>query len=82
MARPDGPLPEGVSVAADPATGDVHLVRGPHFRGVQFHAESVLTQHGFALLRDLVVDLGEHRVVPVDDPSRNLLVALPRRVLH
>ena len=33
------------------------MVRGPHYRGVQFHAESILTENGFALLRDLVLDL-------------------------
>jgi phenazine biosynthesis protein phzE len=57
VGRADGALPEGVSVAADPVTGDVHMVAGPHFRGVQFHAESILTENGFALLRDLVLDL-------------------------
>ncbi len=57
VARPDAPLPEGVTLATDPVSGDVHMVRGPHYRGVQFHAESVLTQNGFALLRDLVLDL-------------------------
>jgi phenazine biosynthesis protein phzE len=51
------PLPEGVRVDADPATGDIHLVEGPHFRGIQFHAESILTEHGFDLLRDLILDL-------------------------
>ena len=50
-------LPEGVSVESDPATGDVHLVRGPHFRGIQFHAESILTEHGAALVHGLVGDL-------------------------
>ena len=50
-------LPEGVTVVSDPATGDIHLLRGPHFRGVQFHAESILTENGFALLRDLVLEL-------------------------
>jgi phenazine biosynthesis protein phzE len=57
VGRPDGPLPDGVTVASDPATGDVHMLRGPHFRGMQFHAESILTEDGFSLLRDLVVDL-------------------------
>ncbi|TYL55038.1 phenazine-specific anthranilate synthase component I [Nocardioides sp. BGMRC 2183] len=47
-------LPAGVSVDADPATGDVHALRGPHYRGVQFHAESILTEHGFAIVHDLV----------------------------
>ena len=44
-------LPDGVTVETDPATGDIHLVAGPNFRGVQFHAESILTENGFALLR-------------------------------
>lgn len=58
VARPDGgELPEGVSVEADPETGDVHLVVGPHFRGIQFHAESILTENGFDLIHDLVRDL-------------------------
>ncbi len=50
-------LPEGVSVDADPVTGDVHRVVGPHFRGIQFHAESILTEHGYDLVHDLVLDL-------------------------
>ncbi len=54
---PETGLPEGVSVEADPETGDIHLVAGPHYRGVQFHAESILTQNGFGILRDLVTEL-------------------------
>jgi len=50
-------LPDGISVDADPATGDVHQVRGPHFRGIQFHAESILTQHGADLIHRLALDL-------------------------
>ena len=50
-------LPEGISVETDPATGDVHLLKGPHFRGIQFHAESILTEHGYDLIHDLVRDL-------------------------
>ena len=41
----------------DPETGDIHAIRGPHYRGVQFHAESILTQNGFALIHRLVRDL-------------------------
>jgi phenazine biosynthesis protein phzE len=57
VGRPTSSLPAGVSAAVDPATGDLHAVSGPHFRGVQFHAESILTENGFALLRELVLEL-------------------------
>src|SRR3954451_605806 len=57
VARASGDLPDGVTVAADPRTHDVHLVTGPHFRGIQFHAESILTEHGYELMHDLVFDL-------------------------
>ena len=53
----DAVLPEGVEVEADPESGDIHLVRGPHYRGIQFHAESILTEHGYDLVHDLVSDL-------------------------
>jgi phenazine biosynthesis protein phzE len=56
-ARGRATIGEGVHVEADPATGDVHLVAGPHYRGIQFHAESILTQNGFALIHRLVRDL-------------------------
>jgi phenazine biosynthesis protein phzE len=46
-----------VTVEADQASGDIHLVAGPHYRGIQFHAESILTQNGFGILRDLVTAL-------------------------
>ncbi len=53
---PEQGLPEGVSVETDDH-GDVHLVAGPHYRGIQFHAESILTQRGYELLRDVVSEL-------------------------
>ena len=61
VGRVGGPAraacPTACSVETDPATGDIHLVAGPHFRGVQFHAESILTENGVALLRQLLLDL-------------------------
>ncbi|HLN79304.1 MAG TPA: anthranilate synthase family protein [Nocardioidaceae bacterium] len=58
VGRLDGSgSPEGVEVTTDPQTGDIHMVSGPHFRGVQFHAESILTEHGYELIHDLVLDL-------------------------
>jgi 2-amino-4-deoxychorismate synthase len=46
-----------VELSRDPASGEVHALRGPGFAGVQFHAESVLTEHGVALLRELIAPL-------------------------
>jgi phenazine biosynthesis protein phzE len=57
VARAGESTPEGVELLADPETGDVHLVRGPHYCGIQFHAESILTEHGYELIHDLVLDL-------------------------
>ena len=54
---PPAVLPTGVAVETDPETGDIHLVSGPHYRGIQFHAESILTEHGYDLIHDLVRDL-------------------------
>jgi len=50
-------LPVGVTVETDPATGDINVLTGPHYRGIQFHAESILTEHGFDLVHELVGDL-------------------------
>jgi phenazine biosynthesis protein phzE len=32
-------------------------VKGPQFRGMQFHAESILTENGHAILRQLLLEL-------------------------
>ncbi|WP_327262087.1 anthranilate synthase family protein [Streptomyces sp. NBC_01232] len=50
---------EGVEVARDPATGEVHALRSPvrGFAGVQFHPESVLTLRGADLLRELLTGI-------------------------
>ena len=54
---PESGLPDSVTVETDPNTGDIHLIAGPRFRGIQFHAESILTENGYGILRDLVTDL-------------------------
>jgi phenazine biosynthesis protein phzE len=46
-----------VQVARDPQTGDVHALRGNGFAGVQFHPESVLSEHGIAIVRELTTGL-------------------------
>ncbi|MFI9346019.1 anthranilate synthase family protein [Streptomyces sp. NPDC052773] len=46
-----------VEISRDPDTGEVHALRGPHFTSMQFHAESVLTQHGPRILATALRDL-------------------------
>jgi phenazine biosynthesis protein phzE len=56
VGRTGGDLPSGVEAQADQG-GDIHLVKGPNFRGMQFHAESILTENGHAILRQLLLEL-------------------------
>lgn len=46
-----------VEVSRDPATGEVHALRGPHFASMQFHAESVLTEDGVRLVGALMTEV-------------------------
>ncbi|GID94658.1 anthranilate synthase family protein [Amorphoplanes digitatis] len=55
---------DGVEIAADPADGTVHALRGPGFAGVQFHPESVLSADGVALLAELLPPLLSRTVSP------------------
>ncbi len=57
VAKQPAEVADGLRVDGDAKTGDVHLVAGPGFRGIQFHAESILTENGFDLIRDLLLDL-------------------------
>jgi 2-amino-4-deoxychorismate synthase len=67
----DAELPAGVTVSRDPRSGDVHYIQGPHYRGIQFHAESILTEHGFDIVRELLSAL-----LPAL-PERTSAAALP-----
>ncbi|MFY9916132.1 MAG: anthranilate synthase family protein [Nocardioidaceae bacterium] len=57
VAKQPAEVADGLRVDADAKSGDVHLVAGAGFRGIQFHAESILTENGFDLIRELLVDL-------------------------
>jgi phenazine biosynthesis protein phzE len=46
-----------VGVSRDAVTGEVHGLRGPGFRSVQFHPESILTEDGVRIVRDLLAPL-------------------------
>ncbi len=53
----EGALPTNVTVEADPVSGDIHVLTGPHYKGIQFHAESILTQHGYDLVHAILREL-------------------------
>jgi phenazine biosynthesis protein phzE len=55
-AGPD--VDASIEISRDPVTREVHAMRGPGFASVQFHPESVLTEHGVDLLAELLDGLG------------------------
>jgi phenazine biosynthesis protein phzE len=50
-------LPDPVEASRDEETGQVHALRGPGFRSVQFHPESVLSPDGLHIVREMVTEL-------------------------
>ncbi|MEU3772944.1 anthranilate synthase family protein [Streptomyces sp. NPDC032472] len=46
-----------VEVCREAGTGEVHALRGPGFRSMQFHAESVLTEDGIRIVGDALSGL-------------------------
>ncbi|MER5861968.1 anthranilate synthase family protein [Kitasatospora sp. NPDC002040] len=51
-------LPVGtVEVSRDPENGQIHALRGPGFRSMQFHPESVLSQDGLHIITEALVSL-------------------------
>lgn len=61
-------VPGLVEVGRDPWSGEVHALRGPGFRSMQFHPESVLSPDGLSFLADTVTGLLSQ--VPVGALSR------------
>ncbi|MGV9976359.1 chorismate-binding protein [Micromonospora wenchangensis] len=51
---PQGRHAETVQVSRDPATGEVYALRAAGFASVQFHPESILTEDGVGILRELL----------------------------
>lgn len=49
-----------IEVARDPGTGEVHGLRCARFASLQFHPESLLTEHGIAIVRGLLAGLTGH----------------------
>jgi len=54
----EGPVDPTIEVSRDPVTREVYAMRGTGFASVQFHPESVLTEHGVDLLGELLDHLG------------------------
>jgi phenazine biosynthesis protein phzE len=54
-----------VELSRDRVTGEINAMRGPGFRSLQFHPESVLTEHGIRILSELVTEL-----IPVTTAGR------------
>ncbi|MGW2635614.1 anthranilate synthase family protein [Streptomyces sp. NPDC001348] len=52
-----------IEVSRDRATGEVHALRGPGFRSMQFHAESVLTEDGVRIIAEALTGLLDEQFV-------------------
>ncbi|MBF0287172.1 MAG: chorismate-binding protein [SAR324 cluster bacterium] len=51
---------EGVEISMDPDNQEIHALRAKQFIGLQFHAESILTQNGYDILKDALQWLKPH----------------------
>ncbi|MEV8511858.1 anthranilate synthase family protein [Dactylosporangium sp. NPDC051484] len=50
-------MPERIGISRDARTGAVHAMRLARVRSIQFHVESVMTEHGPAILRRLLTEI-------------------------
>jgi phenazine biosynthesis protein phzE len=54
--KTDHPVRGVVEICRDPENGEVHVMRGSGFASMQFHAESVLSQHGLDITASLMTE--------------------------
>jgi phenazine biosynthesis protein phzE len=50
-------VPDPVRILRNSATGAVHALRTARVRSTQFHVESLLTEHGSAILREMLISV-------------------------
>lgn len=48
---------KNIEVSCHPESGEIYALKGPTFQSFQFHPESVLTENGFSLLRQSMMEL-------------------------
>ncbi|MDK1472631.1 anthranilate synthase family protein [Streptomyces sp. 549] len=55
--KAEHPVRGVVELCRDPGTGEIHAMRGIGFASLQFHSESVLSQHGVAVTASLMTEV-------------------------
>jgi phenazine biosynthesis protein phzE len=50
-------VPDPVRILRDPSTGAVHALATTRVRSTQFHVESLLTEHGTTILREMLISV-------------------------
>ncbi|MGV9566854.1 anthranilate synthase family protein [Streptomyces sp. NPDC003480] len=55
--KTDHPVRGVVEICRDPENGEVHVMRGSGFASMQFHAESVLSEHGLDITASLMTEV-------------------------
>lgn len=55
----DQPLSD-IEIAFDPKNKEIHALRSKQFVGFQFHAESILTQNGYDILKQALMNLSSN----------------------